>query len=50
MVVEFEEQSEKETIVTLTHLLWPDGKQWDEVYDYFDKAWDIVIGRLIDVE
>ena len=39
--------------VTITHNGWPDsasdgpeGKQWDDVYAYFDKAWDQVLGSL----
>ena len=46
VVVEFEQVSEGETKVTLTHLGWPQGKQWDKVYDYFTEAWDVVLERL----
>jgi uncharacterized protein YndB with AHSA1/START domain len=38
--------SDNETRVTLVHGGWGDGGQWDPVYDYFDKAWDRVLGNL----
>jgi len=34
------------TRVTLTHVGWGDGGQWDQAYDYFDKAWGTVLGNL----
>ena len=46
VVVEFEEAKKGETKVTLTHLGWLQEPQWDEVYDYFVEAWDIVLDRL----
>lgn len=27
------------TKVSITHSGWGDGGQWDQAYDYFDKAW-----------
>ena len=35
-----------QTHVTLAHGGWGDGGQWDQVYDYFDKAWGNVLGNL----
>lgn len=35
-----------ETRVRLTHGGWGDGGQWDQAYDYFDKAWASVLGNL----
>lgn len=35
-----------ETRVRLTHVGWGDGGQWDQAYDYFDKAWGAVLGNL----
>ena len=32
--------------VTLTHLGWGEGGEWDQVYQYFDSAWDVVLRRL----
>lgn len=46
VVLEFEELSDDEVRVTLTHHGWGDGENWTEVYDYFDKAWAYVLGNL----
>lgn len=35
-----------ETIVRLAHLGWGTGEQWDRLFDYFDRAWEIVLARL----
>jgi uncharacterized protein YndB with AHSA1/START domain len=34
------------TRVTLTHLGWGDGGQWDDAYKYFDRAWGNVLANL----
>jgi len=34
------------TRVSLTHSGWRRGSDWDEVFRYFEGAWDIVLGRL----
>ena len=34
------------TRVTLTHVGWGDGGQWDQTYNYFDKAWGNVLANL----
>ncbi len=46
VVVEFEAVGEDQTTVYLSHLGWVDGKKWDEVYDYFDRAWGLVLDWL----
>ncbi|MBT3318133.1 MAG: SRPBCC domain-containing protein [Clostridia bacterium] len=46
VVVEFEQVGESETRVTLTHLGWPESKEWNKVYDYFDEAWESVLESL----
>ena len=46
VVAEFKNESENRTEVTITHLGWPEDSRWDPVYEYFDKAWDTVIGWL----
>jgi uncharacterized protein YndB with AHSA1/START domain len=46
VVVQFEPEQEDSTRVTLTHLGWREGEEWDQVFDYFLRAWDIVLGRL----
>ena len=42
VVLTFEEIQPDKTKVVLNHLGWPDQKNWYEVYEYFDKAWDRV--------
>ena len=34
------------TRVELSHLGWGEGDEWDQVFQYFKRAWDIVLGRL----
>ena len=34
------------TEVRLTHAGWGDGGQWDQSFDYFDKAWGRVLANL----
>lgn len=46
VVIELEEAGRGATLVRLTHLGWRAGEDWDEVYDYFHRAWDIVLSRL----
>jgi len=46
IVVQFKSESFRETRVRLTHCGWREGSIWDEVYRYFERAWDIVMDRL----
>jgi uncharacterized protein YndB with AHSA1/START domain len=46
VVVEFDEIEPCKTAVTLTHAGWGSGGQWDDVYAYFEQAWDIVLHNL----
>ncbi|TVQ82785.1 MAG: hypothetical protein EA380_00330 [Phycisphaeraceae bacterium] len=39
VVIEFESVAPGVTSVTLTHLGWRDGEDWDAVYEYFSLAW-----------
>ncbi len=32
--------------VVLHHLGWGKGSDWDAMHAYFDRAWDVVLGRL----
>ena len=34
------------TRVELSHLGWAEGDEWDQVFQYFKRAWDTVLGRL----
>jgi uncharacterized protein YndB with AHSA1/START domain len=46
VVVQLEPQQEDTTRVRLTHVGWRGGEEWDQVFAYFVRAWDIVLGRL----
>lgn len=38
--------SERETEVSLSHIGWGKGEDWDDLYGYFDKAWEKVLDNL----
>lgn len=46
VVLEFEDLKNNSVLVKLTHLGWKEGKEWNEVYNYFDRAWGVVLTRL----
>ncbi len=46
VVVRMKPAGEGMTEVRLTHGGWGDGGQWDQAYDYFDKAWGNVLASL----
>ena len=46
VIVRFAAVSENETRVTLTHVGWGDGGEWDKAFNYFDRAWGVVLGNL----
>ena len=46
VVLRFSDAGERRTKVSLYHGGWREGGQWDAVYSYFVRAWDIVFGRL----
>jgi uncharacterized protein YndB with AHSA1/START domain len=46
VVVEFGQAEKDKTKVTLTHLGWREGEEWDKVYSYFEEAWDIVLESM----
>lgn len=46
VVVRFEPQSATQTRVTLHHVGWGDGGEWDRAYAYFDRAWGSVLASL----
>jgi len=45
-VLFFEKLDLNSTKIKFYHLGWKDGEEWDQVYDYFHKAWDYVLGNL----
>ncbi len=46
VILRFDAPNANETHVTLTHVGWGDGGEWDKTYAYFDKAWEKVLGNL----
>ena len=46
VVLLFEPVSPNETRVSLFELGWKGGKEGESVYEYFDKAWTLVLNRL----
>jgi uncharacterized protein YndB with AHSA1/START domain/uncharacterized protein YciI len=43
VVVFFEEKSDHDTSITLHHLGWGEGEDWDACFQYFSKAWPYVL-------
>jgi uncharacterized protein YndB with AHSA1/START domain len=48
VVMYFEKIDENKSRLTVKHLGWLDGEEWDMVYEYFIKAWDTGLGWLDD--
>ena len=46
VIVRTEPVDDSHTRVTLTHVGWGSGGEWDKAYDYFDKAWGRVLGFM----
>jgi len=46
VIVRFEPVSDKQTRVSIHHVGWGDGGEWDKAYVYFDRAWGNVLGSL----
>jgi uncharacterized protein YndB with AHSA1/START domain len=46
VIVRFEPVSDKQTRVSIHHVGWGDGGEWDKAYAYFDRAWGNVLGSL----
>ncbi len=46
VVIQLEQRSPNTIQVALDHLGWLDGPAWDEAYEYFNNAWDIVLKSL----
>jgi uncharacterized protein YndB with AHSA1/START domain len=47
IVVVLFEPVEDGTRVDFYHLGWGEGIEWDEVFAYFEEAWDTIMGRLM---
>ena len=46
VVLRFEPVGDKQTRVSMTHVGWGEGGEWDKAYAYFDRAWGNVLGNL----
>jgi uncharacterized protein YndB with AHSA1/START domain len=47
VLIRLQPWEEGHTLVTLTHSGWGEGGEWDEAFQYFERAWgDIVLPRL----
>jgi uncharacterized protein YndB with AHSA1/START domain len=46
VILRFEPVGEQETRVTLHHVGWGSGGEWDKAFDYFSKAWPMVMANL----
>ena len=41
--VRFEETGPNSTRITIRHDGWGEGGEWDQAFDYFDRAWEVVL-------
>lgn len=46
VVVTFEPLETGQVKVSLTHLGWKEGEEWEKAFQYFTRAWDVVLERL----
>ncbi len=46
VVLTFQPVEENKTQVSLIHLGWQAGEEWQKALKYFDRAWEMVLGRL----
>jgi len=46
VVLEFAELDDELCEVTLTHLGWGEGPEWEDVHEYFCSAWEKVLRRF----
>jgi uncharacterized protein YndB with AHSA1/START domain len=46
VVLQFDPAGAGATRVRAAQLGWGEGEEWDQCYVYFDRAWDVVLGRL----
>jgi uncharacterized protein YndB with AHSA1/START domain len=45
-VIFFDKSDLNSTKLRFYQLGWQEGEEWDQVYDYFQKAWDYVLSNL----
>jgi len=47
VVLRFAEVDAQHTRISLHHVGWGEGGQWDQAYAYFDRAWGHVLANLV---
>jgi uncharacterized protein YndB with AHSA1/START domain/uncharacterized protein YciI len=47
VVITFSDLEDGQTFLVFKHLGWGKGKEWDELYAYFDRAWGYVLANLV---
>lgn len=50
VVLRFYPLSDIKTRVELYHHGWPEGKPWEEVFNYFEKAWEFVMTNMTKIK
>jgi uncharacterized protein YndB with AHSA1/START domain len=46
VIVRFAAVDDKNTKVTIHHVGWGNGGEWDKTYTYFDRAWGTVLANM----
>lgn len=46
VILTFKDLGDGRTQIDFTQAGWGDSPQWDELYNYFDRAWSVVLDRL----
>jgi len=46
VIIVFAEMPEGKVKLSLSHLGWGHGEKWNELYEYFDRAWDYVLSSF----
>ena len=47
VVLKFKKFGKDKTKIFMCHSGWGDGDEWDNAFDYFADAWDVVFKRLV---
>lgn len=47
VVILFTESPEGKVKLSLSHLGWGQGETWNELHEYFDRAWDYVLSSFV---
>lgn len=50
VVIRFDRISDCQTQVELYHHGWPEGNEWNQVFEYFTRAWEYVMTNMIKIK